>query len=173
MKNSQHELVTSTLVAELIKYAELDIKKDDIPIIAEAAKHHDIGKIYIPSEILNKPGKLTKPEFEIVKKHTIYGYNLIKNAPIAPKMQYYAMEICRHHHERVDGKGYLDGLKGDDIPDWVQITSIADAYEALTSERCYKPAYTKRQALGMLIRGDCGQFDPQLLEKCIQYLKVL
>lgn len=119
MKNSQHELVTSTLVAELIKYAELDIKKDDIPIIAEAAKHHDIGKIYIPSEILNKPGKLTKPEFEIVKKHTIYGYNLIKNAPIDPKMQYYAMEICRHHHERVDGKGYPDGLKGDDIPDWV------------------------------------------------------
>lgn len=173
MKNSQHELVTSTLVAKLIKYTKLDIKEADIPIIVEAAKHHDIGKIYIPSKILNKPGKLTKPEFEIVKKHTIYGYNLIKNANIDPKMQYYAMEICRHHHERVDGKGYPDGLKGDDIPDWVQITSIADVYEALTSERCYKPAYTKNQALNMLIQGDCGQFNPLILKKCIRYLKAL
>lgn len=73
----------------------------------------------------------------------------------------------------MDGKGYPDGLKGDDIPNWVQITSIADVYEALTSERCYKPAYTKNQALNMLIQGDCGQFNPQILEKCIRYLKAL
>lgn len=168
---SQHELDTSALVAELLLLSDIKCNKRDIFLISEAAKYHDIGKIHIPEHILSKPSKLKADEFEIMKKHTIYGAGIIDKMQIDPKLKYYAMEICKHHHERIDGKGYPDGLKGSEIPGWVQVVAIADVYEALTSERCYKPAYTKEQALRMIINGECGQFDSFILNQCMTYLR--
>lgn len=169
---TQHELDTSALVAELLLFSDFTMKKEDIYLISEAAKYHDVGKIFIPDSILLKPSKLTNKEFDIMKKHTIFGSDMISKMQIDSRLKCYTIEICRHHHERIDGKGYPDGLIGKEIPFWVQIVSIADVYEALTSERCYKPAYTKKQALEMLKNGDCGRFDSDILEQCMQYIRL-
>lgn len=134
--------------------------------IAMAAILHDVGKIAIPDHILNKPGKLTKEEFEVMKQHTVKGYELlesiskIKNSPLYG----YAYDICRHHHERWDGRGYPDGLQGEEISPWAQIVGLADVYDALTSERVYKPPYTHEESVQMILNGECGKFNPKLME---------
>lgn len=134
--------------------------------ISMASIMHDVGKIAIPDQILNKPGKLTKEEFEIMKTHTVLGYDLLKaisgtqNSPLYR----YAYDICRHHHERWDGRGYPDGLQGEEISPWAQIVGLADVYDALTSERVYKPPFTHEESVRMILNGECGKFNPKLME---------
>lgn len=134
-------------------------------MISDAAALHDIGKIAIPDEVLLKPGRLTPEEFEIMKTHTTKGCEILESLNYAQDEEYYrySYEICRHHHERWDGKGYPDGLKGNQIPIWAQVVALADVYEALTGERVYKPVYSHEKALSMIVNGECGQFNPELL----------
>ncbi len=137
--------------------------QDNIPL---ASALHDIGKIAIDEKILNKPGRLTKEEFEIIKTHAICGSDMLRklqNFNQEPLLQT-AYSIARWHHERWDGRGYPDGLKGDEIPIEAQIVSLADVYDALTSERCYKKAYSHETAVKMILNGECGQFNPLLLD---------
>ncbi len=137
-----------------------------ISMISKAAAFHDIGKISISEEILNKPGRLTKEEFEIMKTNSVIGADMLKNIPLhtdEPLVKV-AYEICRWHHERYDGSGYPDGLKGEAIPISAQAVSIADAYDALISERVYKKAYSHEKAMRMILDGECGAFHPLLLE---------
>ena len=135
-------------------------------IIPIASALHDIGKIAIDEKILNKPGKLTAEEFEVIKTHTTLGAEILQrqeNFDKEPLLQT-AYEICRWHHERWDGRGYPDGLKGDEIPLSAQLVSLADVYDALTSERCYKKAFSHEQSVQMILNGECGAFNPALLE---------
>ena len=138
-------------------------EKDNIPL---ASALHDIGKIAIDEKILNKPGRLTQEEFEEMKKHTVYGADMLHklvNFNEEPLLQT-AWQIARSHHERWDGRGYPDGLKGDEIPMSAQIVALADVYDALTSERCYKKAFGHETAIQMILNGECGTFNPVLLE---------
>ncbi len=139
---------------------------EEIESISLAAIMHDVGKISISDSILNKPGRLTAEEFEIMKTHTVQGEKLLKNIPqLHDNAAYeYARDIARHHHERWDGKGYPDGLKGDEITVWSQVVSLADVYDALTSKRIYKDAYTPDEAMNMICNGECGTFNPKLLD---------
>ncbi len=139
--------------------------EEEIENIAIGSIMHDVGKIAISDVILNKPGKLTDEEFAIMKGHTVKGYELMTRLS---KMQdhpsyQYAMDIARHHHERWDGNGYPDGLKGDEITVWSQVVSIADVYDALLSPRVYKRAFTADEALKMILNNECGVFAPKLL----------
>lgn len=138
----------------------------DISLISTASALHDIGKINVPEEILNKPGRLTKEEFEIIKTHSAMGEHMLRQIPFNQNepLVKVAREICRWHHERWDGRGYPDGLKGDEIPISAQVVSLADVYDALTSERCYKAAFDHETALNMIVNGECGAFNPLLLE---------
>lgn len=140
--------------------------KEQINVISTAAAMHDIGKIAISDVILTKPGKLTDEEYEQMKLHTLKGCEILKTMPKIQNEEYYnyCYEICRHHHERYDGKGYPDGLKGDDIPIESQVVALADVYDALTSERCYKKAYSPQKAYEMITNGECGTFSPLMLE---------
>ncbi len=131
---------------------------------------HDVGKIAISDVILNKPGKLTKEEYELMKSHTVKGAELVGKLfehQVHPSYAY-AMDIARHHHERWDGRGYPDGLKGEEITVWSQVVSIADVYDALVSPRVYKKAYTAEEAVKMICNGECGSFNPKLLECFLQ-----
>ena len=152
------------LLLERTGYGESlsEIERDRI---AMAAILHDVGKIAIPDYILNKPGKLTKEEFEIMKKHTVLGDELLDSISRVKNSTLYdcVRDICRHHHERWDGQGYPDGAKGDEISPWAQIVGLADAYDALTSERVYKPSYTHEQSMQMILNGECGKFNPELM----------
>ncbi len=159
--------ITELLLHQLVqKTKAYRLTEEDIALIKTASSLHDIGKITIPEEILNKPGKLTKEEFEIMKTHSAAGAHILE------QMQYgqdkplyrYALEICRWHHERWDGHGYPDGLIGEEIPISAQIVAIADVYDALTSDRCYKKAYDHTTAINMILNGECGAFNPLLLE---------
>ena len=127
---------------------------------------HDIGKIGIDEKILNKPGRLTKEEFEIMKTHTVIGANMLESLAIyqSEPLVRVAHDICRWHHERFDGKGYPDGLVGDEIPISAQVVSLADVYDALVSERVYKKAFSHERAIQMILNGECGAFNPVLLE---------
>lgn len=142
----------------------------EMKYIALAAITHDVGKIAIPDAILNKPGRLTPEEFEIMKTHTIQGERMLERIPqLREHGAYrYACDIARHHHERWDGRGYPDGLKGDQISIWAQIVSLADVYDALTSKRVYKPAIPREEALKMIQEGACGVFNPKLLSCFLQ-----
>lgn len=151
----------------------LAVKSDKYPLswpersmITMASSLHDIGKIGIPEEILNKPGKLTKEEFEIMKTHSMIGADMLRSLKRFQNEELVkiAYEICRWHHERYDGRGYPDGLKGEEIPISAQVVSLADVYDALVSERVYKKAYTPEKALEMIQNGECGSFNPLLLE---------
>lgn len=161
-------IITEILLECIMKkYPKYELTYSAIADISNAASLHDIGKIAIPEEILNKPGRLTAQEFEIMKTHSAQGAEMLdkmKDFVEHNPMFNYARRICRWHHERWDGQGYPDGLSGDDIPICAQVVSIADVYDALTSERVYKPAFTHEQALNMIFRGECGQFNPELLE---------
>lgn len=143
-----------------------NLTDEDVLIISTASALHDIGKIMIDEKILNKPGKLTKEEFEIMKTHSMLGASILKELPKYQKktLVSVAYEICRWHHERYDGKGYPDGLKGEEIPISAQVVALADVYDALTSERCYKKAFSKEKAMEMILDGQCGAFNPLLLE---------
>lgn len=159
--------ITEMLLKELVKQTDkYRISGKDQRLIANASALHDIGKITIPSEILNKPGKFTKEEFEIMKTHTTEGAKMLDDIPFRQNelLIKYSYEICRWHHERYDGKGYPDGLKGDDIPISAQVVSMADVYDALTAKRCYKDPYPPEVAVNMILNGECGQFNPILLD---------
>lgn len=149
-----------------VQYPEYGLNQEMIEVIVSASALHDLGKIAIPDSILLKPGRLTNDEFAYMKSHTIRGCEVLDAMkgewnPISKQTSY---EIIRHHHERYDGKGYPDGLKGDDIPISAQLVSVADVYDALVSERCYKDAYSKEEAYHMIIGGECGVFSPKLME---------
>ena len=161
--NMMTEILLQTVMRKTDKY---NLKRSDIPIITMASALHDIGKISIPGEILNKPGKLTKEEFDTMKTHTLVG------AEMLDQLTYYkdealvkvAYQICRWHHERYDGRGYPDGLAGEEIPIAAQIVALADVYDALTSVRVYKPAFSHEKAIEMITNGECGAFNPLLLQ---------
>ena len=146
------------------EYANLS--KEYCDNIVMAAPMHDIGKIEISDTILNKPGKLTEEEFEIMKKHSEYGGDIIKDTISNVEEQEYcniAYNIARYHHERYDGKGYPDNLKGEEIPLEARIMALADVYDALVSERVYKKAYSKETAIKIIQEGKGTQFDPNLV----------
>ena len=149
-----------------VKYPEYDLTRDKINNIVEASALHDLGKICIPDRILLKPGKLTDEEFAYMKTHTTRGCELLNSVNIDwdEELIKTCYEIIRHHHEKYDGNGYPDGLKGDEIPISAQLVSLADVYDALINERCYKAAFSKEEAYDMIINGKCGQFSPKLLE---------
>lgn len=160
-------IITEALLKQLAKKTNrynLNTKK--INLISNVSALHDIGKISIPEEILNKPGKLTPEEYEIIKTHSIIGAEMLENVPYYQdeELVQVARDICRWHHERYDGGGYPDGLAGDDIPVSAQVVALADVYDALTSRRVYKPAYSHEEALRMIMNGECGAFSPLLLE---------
>ena len=163
------ELLLSRVMQRSSRY---HLTWQDEALITNAAALHDIGKIGIDEKILNKPGKLTKEEFEIMKTHTLIGAKMIENLegfqeePLV-KVTY---AICRWHHERWDGRGYPDGLKGDAIPISAQIVSLADVYDALTSKRVYKDAFAHEKAIRMILDGECGLFNPLLLD-CLLDIK--
>jgi len=151
----------------LIKdYPEYALTIDEVMLISQASALHDIGKISIPDHILLKPGKLTPEEFEYMKTHTTKGCDILKQIQGIWDDDYEktSHEICRYHHERYDGKGYPEGLHGEDIPISAQLVSIADVYDALTTERVYKKAYSKEKAYEMIINGECGQFSPKIID---------
>lgn len=158
--------ITETLLTRLVaKHPEVNISRSDIAMIALTSALHDIGKIGIPDEILNKPGKFTPEEFAIMKNHSMLGAKILADLPFKNEpMVKTAYEICRWHHERYDGRGYPDGLVGDEIPMSAQVVSVADVYDALTSERVYKKAFTHEKAMEMILGGECGTFNPILME---------
>ena len=157
------ELILERLIQKTDKY---DLSGNVRRMIVTASALHDIGKIGIDDKILNKPGRLTKEEFEVIKTHSAIGASMLesleyyKNEPLVR----IAHDICRWHHERYDGKGYPDGLKGEEIPISAQVVALADVYDALTSERVYKKAYSHEKAVEMILNGECGTFNPLLLE---------
>lgn len=160
-------LITQLLLEQLVKKTgKYQLSWEDRLLIATASALHDIGKIGIDEKILNKPGKLTKEEFEIMKTHTLIGAQMLDNLDMYrnEKLLKLAYEICRWHHERYDGKGYPDGLVGEEIPISAQVVSLADVYDALVSERVYKKAFSHEKALEMIRNGECGTFNPLLLQ---------
>ena len=148
------------------KTAKYDLSEKDVYLITTASSLHDIGKVGVDSAILNKPGKLTPEEFEQVKKHTLIGAEMVmnigefRNEPLVR----YAHDICLYHHEKYDGKGYPKGLIGDEIPIAAQVVALADVYDALTAKRVYKDAYSAEEAVQMIVDGECGKFNPLLME---------
>ena len=138
----------------------------DIALISTASALHDIGKMAIDEKILNKPGRLTNEEFAIMKTHSTIGAGMLSDLPVHQEepLVKIAYQICRWHHERWDGRGYPDGLAGDDIPISAQVVALADVYDALTSQRVYKPPFTHEKAVEMIVGGECGAFNPLLLE---------
>jgi putative two-component system response regulator len=157
---------TELLARQLMQfYPEYELDEQDIEVIVSTSALHDVGKIAISDAILLKPGKLTAEEFELMKTHTVKGDAILNylNGIWDEKWQKTAHNICRYHHERYDGRGYPDGLKGEEIPICAQIVSLADVYDALVSVRVYKRAYTKEEAFNMIMNGECGQFSPKIL----------
>lgn len=161
---------TSQLTRELLLYMDLGLANNEIELIAEAAKYHDAGKIYIPDHILYKPGELTKEEYKIVQQHTVIGHNMIMNSNLNRELKKYAAEIALHHHERIDGSGYPDHLVENEIKDWIQVVALADVYTALRSKRVYKPVYSKEKAVQIILDGGCGEFSKEYLTKFQEYL---
>lgn len=147
-----------------------NLTPDDCYLISTASAFHDIGKVGIDESILNKPGKLTKEEFETMKEHTLIGASMLDKLEHYKdeKMIKIAYQICRWHHERYDGKGYPDGLIGEQIPIAAQVVSVADVYDALVSKRVYKDAYSHEQAMKMILNGECGAFNPLLMEVLVE-----
>ena len=170
-ESGQHVLhinmLTERLLERLVeKTGKYNLTAADRSLITTASSLHDIGKIGIDDKILNKPGKLTKEEFEIMKTHTLIGAEMLESMGIYQneKLIKIACQICRWHHERYDGRGYPDGLKGEEIPIAAQVVSLADVYDALSSERVYKKAFSHEKTMEMILAGECGQFNPLLLE---------
>ena len=166
-------ILTGLLLERLVQKTDhYDLTWSDQYRITLASALHDIGKIGIDDKILNKPGRLTKEEFEIMKSHTLIGASILENLGLYQEEPLIktAYQICRWHHERYDGKGYPDGLRGDEIPISAQVVSVADVYDALVNERVYKKAITHEKAIEMILNGECGVFNPILLE-CLVDIK--
>ena len=152
-------------------HPESQFTQTDIDQMSNASALHDIGKIAIPDNVLMKPGRLTSEEFEVMKTHTVRGCEILLNFKQEDSDFYqYCYDICRYHHERYDGKGYPDQLKGDEIPLWAQVVSVVDVYDALISPRVYKAAYSIDEAFRMIYAGECGCFSPEVLE-CLEVSK--
>lgn len=164
IRDVTHFLLTHTPMGE-------GYDKETIDQIALAAIMHDVGKIGIPDAILTKPGRLDAEEFELIRTHTTIGAKMLDSISEIRKspIHEFARDIALHHHERWDGRGYPEGLKGDEISIPAQVVGLADAYDALLSERSYKPAYSRERAVAMISRGECGVFNPKLLDA---FLKV-
>jgi response regulator RpfG family c-di-GMP phosphodiesterase len=172
-------LFTKVLLQDAQKrLPELSLDDNLVELISNASSMHDIGKISIPDQILNKPGKLSPEEFAVMKTHTTEGCKMLDKLKrigsedlLGNKLMIsYAYNICRYHHERWDGKGYPDGLAGDNIPICAQIVGIADCYDALTNDRCYRKALPVDKAIDMILNGECGTFSPKLLT-CLEDVK--
>ena len=170
-ESGQHVLhirtLTDLLLHQLVQKTDrYQLDESDISLISTASALHDIGKIMIPEEILNKPGRLTEEEYAAIKTHTTEGARILKRLAIGQDepLVKVAHAICRWHHERWDGGGYPDRLKGDEIPIAAQVVALADVYDALTSERCYKQSYSHEKAVDMILHGECGSFNPLLME---------
>lgn len=171
VESGQHVLrirmFTKLLLENVMQtYPEYGLNESIINVIARASALHDIGKISIPDAILNKPGALTEDEFALMKTHSEKGSEILTSLARIDDKEYlcYAYNICRYHHERWDGNGYPDGLKGENIPICAQAVGIADAYDALTTDRVYKRALSVEKAYNMILNGECGTFSPKLLE---------
>lgn len=145
---------------------ELGITDENIAVWVMASAMHDVGKIKIPDSVLLKPGKLTPEEFDEIKKHTLYGCEVLENSRHMWDEDYYraCWDICRYHHEKWDGRGYPEGLKGEEIPVVAQVVSVADCFDALTTERVYKRAFTPDEAYDMITGGQCGAFNPVMMK---------
>lgn len=164
--NTITRILTENLLHLTDKYT---FTKSDIQLICVASSLHDIGKMAIPDEIINKPGKLTPEEFEIMKTHSEQGAKMLESLTEYKdeRLMKFAYDICLYHHERYDGNGYPAGLKGEEIPVWAQIVSVADVFDALISDRVYKKAYTPEKALEMIVNGECGLFNPLIVQALI------
>lgn len=176
VESGQHILrirhFTQILLEEVVRCCpEYNLSAREISIICSAAALHDIGKIAIPDSILMKPGKLTPEEWEIMKTHAATGCEILNTLTDVAEQEYlrYAHNICHYHHERWDGRGYPEGLRGDDIPICAQVVGLADVYDALTTKRVYKDAVPFAQATNMILKGECGAFSPKLLE-CFKHV---
>lgn len=173
-ESAQHVLqvqtVTGMLLRRLVEKTDVyHLTEEKIRLIVTASALHDIGKISIPENILNKPGRLTPEEFDVIRTHPAIGASMLEGLTPYRKepLLKTAIEICRWHHERWDGGGYPDGLLGEQIPISAQVVALADVYDALTSDRCYKKAYSHDTAISMILNGECGAFNPMLLD-CLQ-----
>lgn len=161
------QAMTEMILTHLMRLTDqYPLTAEDISLITMASSLHDIGKIAIPEEVLNKPGRFTDEEFAIMKTHSAVGSDMLDNLELYKdeKLVKVAREICRWHHERYDGRGYPDGLVGDEIPISAQVVALADVYDALTSQRVYKPPFSHEEALRMIREGECGSFNPLILE---------
>jgi len=174
MESGTHIKRIRTFVHILLEafHDHFPIPSEQIEIISNSSALHDIGKIAISDSILLKAGPLTREERAIMETHTMRGCEMLTMIDYIQDREYfnYSYEICRYHHERWDGKGYPDKLIGDEIPIWAQVASLADVYDALTSKRVYKGAYTHEQAIEMITGGECGAFNPLMLE-CFMEVK--
>ena len=177
MQNTPHSAQFQDLTRRLLLAASScgaipRMRAQDIDHYSELALFHDIGKRAIPPAILNKPGSLTQEEFAIVKAHTVEGCRLLEADPALSAREDFPLicDVCRHHHERWDGSGYPDRLKGRDIAPWVQVVGLADAFDALVHPRVYKPAFTQKQAGDMIVAGACGAFNPLILACFAQHI---
>ncbi len=158
---------TRILLEEVMQHCpEYQLNEQTIVMIASASALHDIGKIAVPDAILMKAGPLTEEEWEIMRTHSVTGCYILETLSEMADQEYlrYAHNICHYHHERWDGNGYPEGLAGEDIPICAQVVGLADCFEALTSERVYKEAYSPARAINMILKGECGTFSPKLLE---------
>lgn len=171
MESGNHVFRVRAFTGILLKYLmqdypEYGVTQGQAAVIAHASVLHDVGKISIPDSVLMKPGKLTNEEFELMKAHTVLGAQVIERVftDDDPEFRRYCYEIALSHHEKYDGRGYPNRLAGDEIPISAQVVSIADVYDALTSERVYKPPYPYGKAYEMILNGECGQFNPKLME---------
>lgn len=177
LESGQHIIRVRKYTQILVKYLqlyhpELNITDDMIKMLSEVSVLHDIGKIAIPDSILLKPGRLTPEEFEEMKTHTIKGCDLLEQLIDVWGEEYRdtAYNVIRHHHEKWDGNGYPDKLKGDEIPLSAQIVSVADVFDALTTKRVYKEPYSIEKAYDMIINDECGVFSnlmKEALSNCI------
>ena len=177
-ESAQHVLQVQTVTGMLLrrlgeKTDVYHLTEEKIRLIVTASALHDIGKISIPESILNKPGRLTPEEFDVIRTHPAIGASMLEGLTPYRKepLLKAAIEICRWHHERWDGGGYPDGLLGEQIPIAAQVVALADVYDALTSDRCYKKAYSHETAVTMILNGECGAFNPMLLD-CLQEISV-
>ncbi|MBQ7038362.1 MAG: HD domain-containing protein [Clostridia bacterium] len=164
-------MLTELILKQLNETGGYSLSDEEIDAISIASSLHDIGKSRIPKSILDFPGKLSPLEYDIVKKHAVFGAEIIDNChfdTLRPEIKNYASQIARYHHERYDGTGYPDGLKGEDIPLAAQVVSLADSYDALTSNRSYKDAFSQDVAIQMISSGMCGIFNEDLIESLMK-----
>ncbi|MDR0831691.1 MAG: diguanylate cyclase [Bacillales bacterium] len=159
--------LTKVILQEVAKRnKKYNLTADKIELITKASAMHDLGKVAIPDAVLEKPGRLTNEEFELMKKHTTFGSEILDSLDYDKNDEFFAMcyDIVRHHHERYDGRGYPDHLYGDDISIGAQAVALADVYDALTNNRVYKPAFSHEESVAMIARGECGTFNPLIIE---------